>query len=157
MARAFGSVAPELVDRGVKGRCEVQVRDETPQREFALARYFAGGAFESGHRVLDGAGHVELGPVRDIPQCLSDFVGSGGVPSVSQDFVGLSGRFGEGVGAAIDDLAVGHLPTDTLVKKDVVELLLEGSIGRTGWLRSSAWIWLFSSTQSTSARSGGEK
>ena len=29
--------------------------------------------------------------------------------------------------------------------------------GRTGCVRSSAWIWLFSSTQSTSARSGGER
>ena len=28
-------------------------------------------------------------------------------------------------------------------------------IGNPGWVRSSAWIWLFSSTDSTSARSGG--
>ena len=28
-------------------------------------------------------------------------------------------------------------------------------IGRLGWVRSSAWIWLFSSTHSTSAFSGG--
>lgn len=28
-------------------------------------------------------------------------------------------------------------------------------IGRPGWVRSSAWIWLFSSTQRTSALSGG--
>src|SRR6185312_12395823 len=28
-------------------------------------------------------------------------------------------------------------------------------IGRPGWLRSSAWIWLFSSTDSTSALAGG--
>ena len=30
-----------------------------------------------------------------------------------------------------------------------------GRIGSVGWLRSSAWIWLFSSAHSTSARSGG--
>ena len=30
-----------------------------------------------------------------------------------------------------------------------------GSIGNTGWVRFKAWIWVFSSTQSTNARSGG--
>lgn len=30
-----------------------------------------------------------------------------------------------------------------------------GRIGSMGWLRSNAWIWLFSSTQSTTACSGG--
>ena len=30
-----------------------------------------------------------------------------------------------------------------------------GSIGRTGRVRSNAWIWLFSSTHRTTARSGG--
>ena len=34
---------------------------------------------------------------------------------------------------------------------------MPGNIGRTGCVRSSAWIWLFSSTQSTRARSGGER
>ncbi len=29
--------------------------------------------------------------------------------------------------------------------------------GKLGWVRSSAWIWLFSSTQSTTARSGGSR
>ena len=29
--------------------------------------------------------------------------------------------------------------------------------GKPGWVRLSAWIWLFSSTQSTSARSGGAR
>ena len=28
-------------------------------------------------------------------------------------------------------------------------------IGRPGWVRSSAWIWLFSSTESTTACAGG--
>src|SRR5215472_2395703 len=28
-------------------------------------------------------------------------------------------------------------------------------MGSRGWVRSNAWIWLFSSTHSTSARSGG--
>ncbi len=32
---------------------------------------------------------------------------------------------------------------------------MPGIIGCTGWERSSAWIWLFSPTQSTTARSGG--
>ena len=32
---------------------------------------------------------------------------------------------------------------------------MPGSIGNTGWERSSAWIWDFSSTHSTTARSGG--
>jgi len=32
---------------------------------------------------------------------------------------------------------------------------MPGIIGSTGWDRSSAWIWLFSSTHSTTARSGG--
>jgi hypothetical protein len=30
-----------------------------------------------------------------------------------------------------------------------------GAMGRMGWVRSRAWIWLFSSTQRTMARSGG--
>ena len=34
---------------------------------------------------------------------------------------------------------------------------MPGSIGRTGWDRSSACTWDFSSTHSTSARSGGSK
>src|SRR5580704_17252559 len=32
---------------------------------------------------------------------------------------------------------------------------MPGIIGSTGWDRSSAWIWLFSSTHSTTAFSGG--
>ena len=32
-----------------------------------------------------------------------------------------------------------------------------GRIGKRGWERSRAWIWLFSSTQRTRARSGGAK
>src|SRR3954447_24813902 len=34
---------------------------------------------------------------------------------------------------------------------------IPGIIGKTGCSRSSAWIWLFSSTLSTSARLGGER
>ena len=30
-------------------------------------------------------------------------------------------------------------------------------MGRPGWLRSSAWIWLFSSTEKTTALSGGSR
>ena len=36
-------------------------------------------------------------------------------------------------------------------------LRLPGRIGKRGWERSRAWIWLFSSTQRTRARSGGAK
>jgi len=32
-----------------------------------------------------------------------------------------------------------------------------GFIGSIGWVRSSAWIWVFSSTLSTIARSGGAR
>ncbi len=32
---------------------------------------------------------------------------------------------------------------------------LPGFMGRPGWVRSSAWIWLFSSIESTTAWSGG--
>src|SRR5215472_13957674 len=32
---------------------------------------------------------------------------------------------------------------------------MPGIIGSTGWDRSSAWIWLFSSSHNTTARSGG--
>ena len=32
-----------------------------------------------------------------------------------------------------------------------------GATGRTGWVRSSAWIWDFSSTQSTIACAGGSR
>ena len=43
---------------------------------------------------------------------------------------------------------------------DVVVLAragVPGSIGNTGAVRLSAWIWVFSSTQSTTARSGGSR
>ena len=36
-------------------------------------------------------------------------------------------------------------------------LRLPGAHGKRGWERSKAWIWLFSSTQRTRARSGGAK
>ena len=34
---------------------------------------------------------------------------------------------------------------------------LPGATGRTGWVRSSAWIWDFSSTQTTIAYAGGSR
>src|SRR3954447_21395029 len=39
----------------------------------------------------------------------------------------------------------------------VIAPLLPGLIGRPGWVRSRAWIWLFSSTERTTACRGGSR
>ena len=46
-------------------------------------------------------------------------------------------------GGAVADVVVRHRPS------------WPGFSGRPGWVRSSAWIWLFSSTDSTTAWAGG--
>src|SRR5258707_15688396 len=82
-------------------------------------------------------------------------------------------RFLDGVEEA-DELLMAmalHTPTDHLTFEHVVGRKESGAtvtlvimvmvaarpffIGRPGWVRSSAWIWLFSSTDRTTAWAGG--
>ena len=63
--------------------------------------------------------------------------------------------------AAADDLAVQHAEGGKQRGGTFPDLVVRQVpqrpffIGRLGWVRSSAWIWLFSSIDRTTARAGG--
>ena len=63
----------------------------------------------------------------------------------ADDHPGQHVERGEQGGGAVTFVVVGHGPDRPFL------------IGNPGWVRSSAWIWLFSSTDSTSALSGGSR
>ena len=65
------------------------------------------------------------------------------------------------VGHVGDDLPRGHVECGVEIGGATADVVVgrrsgsPGRIGRTGAVRSSAWIWVFSSTHSTRAASGG--
>jgi hypothetical protein len=58
-----------------------------------------------------------------------------------------------------DDRAVEHVERREQGRRTVALVIMVPArpffMGKPGWLRSRAWIWLFSSTERTSALSGG--
>ncbi len=71
----------------------------------------------------------------------------------SQQLIGLGGAI-LGVGVGLWGAA---RRTTRASEAPAPECRLSGSIGNTGAVRFSAWIWVFSSTHNTKARSGGFK
>jgi hypothetical protein len=64
-------------------------------------------------------------------------------------------------GALVDDAAGRDLQRREQGRGPVPNIVVRSLLGRSsptrriGWVRSKAWIWDFSSTQTTTARSGG--
>ena len=67
------------------------------------------------------------------------------------------GMLGVVVEHGVDRLAGRDFTLDGIEKADefAVAVALPGLIGNPGWVRSSAWIWLFSSIDSTTVWAGG--
>ena len=87
---------------------------------------------------------VGVGPL-DLAQEGEEVVAGVARPGLGRDLAGADLERREQAGRAVALVVVG------------VALDLPGRSGSIGWVRSSAWIWVFSSRLSTIARSGGSR
>jgi hypothetical protein len=83
--------------------------------------------------------HVLLDGVEEV----AELYGTMALLILADDFAGLGIQRSKQAGGAVPRIVVG------------AALDLPRPMGNSGAVRSSAWIWLFSSTHKTSARSGG--
>lgn len=70
-------------------------------------------------------GHIRLRPPRNIAQRFVDLACGGTAPGLFEDFDGLLCRAGKCFGAAIDYLAVVHMPADAIFDKKLVQPVIE--------------------------------
>ena len=133
----FGEKAFHLIEPRGRGWREVEVETGVPfQPPFDFRRLVGGVVIDNQVDIQAGKG-LAVDPVQEANELLA--------PVALQTLP--------------DDRAVEHVERREQGRRTVALVIMVPArpffMGKPGWLRSRAWIWLFSSTERTSALSGG--